>query len=97
MIHNRFSKTSRIDLIDIWLQRISAPLHISIDYDDDLTKVAIGKIKNSRLWNCCWLNKKLVTLIDVADISDLVEGITEGAIMPAIQRSEVELFKTDYF
>ncbi len=96
MIRNRYGKTSKIDLIDIWLQRISAPMHISIDYDDDLTKVAIGRVKNSKLWNCYWLKKELVSLLDIADISGLVKGIKEGAIMPAIQRSEVELFKTDY-
>jgi len=96
-IHNRFIKTSKIDLVDIWLQRISAPLQIPIGYNDDLTKVVAKKKKNSILWNCDWLDENLVVLIDSADISRLNEELEENAIAPAIQRSEVELFKIDYF
>jgi len=96
-IHNRFSLIPKTGLIDIWLQRISAPLNIYISYNDKLTKVALGEISNSKLWNCVWLKEEVIKLIDFADVSSLPKRIKEKSISPVIQRDEVELFKIDYF
>ncbi len=95
-IHNRFNKIPKTGLIDIWLQRISAPLSINISYNDNITKVALGEIKNSDLWSCDWLKKEIVDLINSANLSSLSTKIKEKSISPVIQRSEVELFKVDY-
>lgn len=95
-IHNRFSKIPKTGLIDIWLQRISAPLNISINYSDKITKVALGEIKNSDLWSCVWLKEEAVNLINSTDLSSLSKKIKDKSISPVIQREEVELFKVDY-
>src|SRR3989344_4693913 len=95
-IHNRFNKIQMKGLIDIWLQRISAPLNISISYSDNITKIALGEIKNSDLWNCSWLKKEVVNLINSVDLSSLSKRILEKSISPVIQSEEVELFKVDY-
>lgn len=95
-IHNRFNKIPKTGLIDIWLQRISAPLNIPISYSDNITKIALGEIENSDLWNCSWLKKEVVNLINSADLSSLSKRIEEKSISPVIQREEVELFKVDY-
>lgn len=96
-IHNRFNKIPKTGLIDIWLQRISAPLNIPISYSDNITKIALGEIKNSDLWNCSWLKKEVVKLINSAALSSLSKKIEEKSISPVVQREEVELFKADYF
>jgi len=96
-MHNRFKSIPQTGLIDIWLQRISAPSGINIDYSDNLTKIALGKIKNSELWCCDWLKDEVISLLDVASISSLKEKIENKTISPIIQRSEVELFKDGYF
>lgn len=96
-MHNRFKNIPQTGLIDIWLQRISVPSGVTIDYTDNLTKVALGKIKNSELWCCDWLKEEIIKLIDLAPISKLNEKIEDKTISPVIQRSEVELFKDGYF
>lgn len=96
-IHNRFSKIPKTGLIDIWLQRISAPLNISINYSNKLTKVALGEVNNSKLWNCSWLSKEAIKVIDFVAISTLPKEIKEKSISPVIQRKEVELFNVNYF
>lgn len=96
-IHTRFNKIPKTGLVDIWLQRISAPLNVSINYRDKLTKVALGKISNAELWNCDWLKKEVINLINTAKVSSLVDEIKANSISPVMKREEVELFKVDYF
>ena len=96
-MHHRFKKIPQTGLIDIWLQRISAPLEIDIDYSDNLTKVAVGKMKNSELWECAWLKDEIKNLIDLVPVSTLSQKLKDKVLSPVIQKSEVELFKKGYF
>ncbi|HSW97481.1 MAG TPA: RNA-directed DNA polymerase, partial [Candidatus Saccharimonadales bacterium] len=96
-IHNRFKKIPQTGLIDIWLQRISEPSGITIDYTDNLTKVALGIIKNSDLWYSFWLRDEVTNLINLANVSTFSRELKEKKISSVIQRDEVELFKVAYF
>jgi RNA-directed DNA polymerase len=97
LIIKKFERIPNAGLIDVWLQRISAPLGINIEYKDDLTKAALGKINNSELWNSDWLEKEVRKSMDVADISDLQSELDNETISPIIERAEVELFRAIYF
>lgn len=96
MIHSKFQKIPNTSLIDVWLQRISAPLGVEINYTDNLTKVALQKIDNSQIWNSQWLNDEISKKINSVKISNLKEEIENKTISPVIPRSEVELFRLIY-
>lgn len=95
-IHNKFNSIPNTGLIDIWLQRISAPLDVSFRYKDSLTKIAINKIKNTSLWESNWLKDEIVDIINSSDISTLKASLDNKTIDPVISRKEVELFKLSY-
>lgn len=96
-IHNKFKTIPQTGFIDIWLQRISAPLGIYVNYSDSLTKIALEKINNSDLWKCDWLKDEVKNVINLAKISDFKIKLEKKTISPVIQREEVELFKIGYF
>jgi hypothetical protein len=96
MIHKKFKNIPHTSLIDIWLQRISAPLGVTIPYDDKITKLALGNINNSGIWECSWLSANIVKLINIPRVSSLVEKLESNSLPTIIPRSEVELFKINY-
>ncbi len=96
-IINKFDRIPNSGLIDIWLQRISAPLGIKMQYKDALTKAALSEVDNDALWNCDWLNKDIKDSVNLADISDLKSELDNKTITPIIEREEVELFRAVYF
>lgn len=96
MIHRKFTKIPNTSFIEIWLQRISAPLGVSIKYKDKLTKLAEEKIKNSNFWESSWLNKDITKLMDMALVSKLNTKLEQKELLPVIQRDEVELFRIHY-
>lgn len=96
LIYAKFKKISNTGLIDVWLQRISLPLGIDIDYENILSKVAIGKYKNSKLWESSWLNDTIIDIINSVEISGLKNILEKEALSPVISREEVELFRTSY-
>jgi RNA-directed DNA polymerase len=92
-IHDKYKKIPNTSYIDVWLQRISAPSNIDIEYKDKLTKIAILEIKNNELWNCLWLDKQIVSEFNSVKISNLKDKIEKKEITPVVTRKEVELFK----
>lgn len=97
LIVKKFDKIPNSGFIDIWLQRISAPLGIKVDYKDDLTKFALNKFESSQLWNSGWLDDSIKNIMDAADISMLDFNLKNNQLSPVIEREEVELFKISYF
>ena len=96
MIHGKFKKIPNTSLIDVWLQRIAAPFGVEIDYNDNLTKVALQEIDNDKIWESSWLDEEIVKNINLVRISDLKDEIENKTISPIISRSEVELFRLNY-
>lgn len=93
----KFDDIPNSGLIDIWLQRISAPLGLRHDYSDLFTKVAVGTEDIASLWNNEWLNEDGVLYINNADISKLEKQINEESITYVVQRKEFELYRiADY-
>ncbi|MES2223902.1 MAG: RNA-directed DNA polymerase [Patescibacteria group bacterium] len=92
-IHRKFKNIPNTGLIDIWLQRITAPRNIKIKYSDNLTKIAVGRIINSKIWEFSWLDKGTVDVLNLVSISTLNQQVKEGALSRTIDRKEVELFK----
>lgn len=97
LIINKFSKMPNIGFIDVWLQRISAPIGIEVGYKDRLTKLNLAEINNSELWNCDWLKKPIKDSIDIGDVSQLKYQLDNKLITPVIERAEVETFRKVYF
>jgi len=95
-IINKFSILPNVGLVDLWLQRISAPLGVEHSYKDRLTELVLEKIKNSELWNCEWLDDEVAGIMDTADISELPSKLASKTITPVIEREEVELFRVNY-
>jgi hypothetical protein len=96
MIHEKFKKVPNTSFIDIWLQRISAPLGVDISYKDKVTEWALRRVSNSDIWECAWLNSDIIQLINAASVSNLADRIAVGDLSPVIPRSEVELFRLPY-
>jgi RNA-directed DNA polymerase len=96
MIIKKFSILPNVGLVDLWLQRISAPLGVEHNYKDKLTELVTEDIKSSQLWNCEWLDDDVAAIMDTADISDLPSRLSSNTISPVIEREEVELFRVDY-
>jgi len=96
MIYNKFQEMPNTSLIDVWLQRITAPLKIKISYFDNLTKIALQEIKNSDIWESRWLNSKIVQEMDLITISKLKKKVEDDSISPVISRAEVQLFRLNY-
>lgn len=93
----KFEGIPNAGLIDIWLQRISAPLGVRHEYEDGFTDVAVGRRNASSLWNNEWLDEDGIAYIDNADISTLEKEIDEETISYVIQREEFELYRVaDY-
>lgn len=95
-IIEKFSDIPNAGLIDVWLQRISAPMGLEVAFQDKFTKAALGEVRNSELWNSDWLKKESIKTIDFASISDLPQKIEDKTITPVIEREEFELYKIVY-
>lgn len=95
-IVEKFKNIPNSGLIDVWLQRISAPMQLDIAYQDILTKAALGKVKNSALWNSEWLEEESANIVNFADISILPDQLEYKTITPVIERAEFELYKISY-
>jgi hypothetical protein len=97
LIVEKFKNIPNSSFVDIWLQRISAPIGLDLDYTDKFTKVAIAKLKNTDIWGSEWLNSDVRLIMDGTDISDLPNELENKTISPVIDRKEVELFRVNYF
>jgi hypothetical protein len=95
-IHKKFLRIPNSSLIDVWLQRISTPLKIDIDYRDKLTKAAVKKLDNLKIWNSEWLDGQISEKIRMVAISNLNEEIADNKISRTISRPEFELFRVNY-
>ncbi len=96
LIHEKFERVPNTGFIDIWLQRIAAPLGVEVEYKDVLTEAALGKVSNSSLWNCDWLEESVVNQLNAPLISSLKERLESKTIPAVISRHEVELFRLPY-
>jgi hypothetical protein len=92
-IIKKFDGIPNAGLLDIWLQRISAPLGIKNNYNDPFTLIATGEMSNSKLWNNEWLEDEGILYIDNADVSSLQYEIETEAISYVINRDEFELYR----
>ncbi len=96
MIYNKFERVPNTSFIDVWLQRISAPLGLDLPYKDKLTSLALKKICCSNLWESSWLDDTIMQLLDCVSISDLPIKIENNELPAVIPRTEVELFRLNY-
>lgn len=96
MIHRKFKIIPNTGFIDVWLQRISAPLGIATDYNDPITKLALNLIPNSQIWESSWLSDDIASLLDSFEVSNLKTLLDNESLPSVIPRKEVELFKMSY-
>ena len=95
-IHEKFKTIPNSSLIDVWLQRIAAPLGVHILYNDKLTKIATNEIKNSDIWKSDWMIQDVYDTVNSVEISRLNKDIRDRKIPRIIPRTEVQLFKLVY-
>jgi len=96
-IINKFDSIPNSGLIDIWLQRISAPMGVDHDYTDQFTRVVLSSQVNASLWNNDWLEIEGVDYINAAEISSLADKLDKNTISYVIERKEFELYRVaDY-
>lgn len=96
-IHKKFIDLPNSGLIDIWLQRITAPSNMKVKFVSEITEVAIGQKNNSDIWNCEWLKDEHVALFNAIEISSLDNDIAEKIITPVISDEEFKLFRRDEY
>lgn len=97
MIIGKFTDLPNVGLIEIWLQRIAAPLKVDHIFADPLTKRALDKISNSDLWECGWLADDVVGALNAADLSKLASDLVSETISPTISKEEVEMFRSHHY
>jgi hypothetical protein len=95
-IHSKFQSIPNSDLIDIWLQRITAPAKMKMHYTSALTDVIIGNKNNSVLWNSDFLDDSTAKIINEVKISSLESLIDDNEISFVIEPEEFQLFGPDY-
>lgn len=79
--------------LDMWMQRISEPMRVDIDYDNVLTKIVTHELDNSVLWNSEWLIDEAIDYINTADVSSLPGRMERNEISYVIDREEFELYR----
>lgn len=88
-----YSKMNRIPhngYLEVWLQRVTKPKAVGIDYDSEEKLCRIVNRQNIDLWNNDWIrNKKLIAALNPANI--VVRDAAESA--EVVTPKEVELFK----
>jgi reverse transcriptase-like protein len=94
MIIKKFESLPNVSFIEIWLQRIAAPLKVSHVFTDPLTEVALSHIDNIRLWESSWLLDDAVRTINAADLSNLAFELENETISPTISKEEVQTFRS---
>lgn len=91
-LHRKFGLLPNSGLSEIWLQRISIPNRIDIEYKETLCKI-VGKT-NCRLFNTDWINNKKITkCINSVNFINTTELENIDTI---INSNEVSLFNFDY-
>lgn len=89
-VYRKMSRVPYNGYLEVWLQRVTKPKAVGIDYDSTEALCGIVNGKKLELWNNSWVgNKKLLSALDtskivVKDATDSPEVMTPG---------EVELFK----
>ncbi len=95
-MHEKFKTIPNSSLIDVWLQRISAPMGLEMKYSDILTEVAKENLDNLRIWESTWLDEKITDIIKSEKISSLNDDIKNKELPKIISRAEVQLFRLSY-
>lgn len=90
-IRMKFEKLPNTGHLDIYLQRISAPINQKMPYDSPLCKIVAGE--KIDVWNTNWLKGNLKKLIDKFEVFDqqILDGLTSS-----IPKTEVDLFTIHY-
>lgn len=97
MVIDKFAGLPNVGFIEIWLQRITAPLGVNYAFTDKLTKVALSNIDNIDLWESSWLEDGVVEALNEAALSELPAQLAEKTISPTISKKEVEMFRSQHY
>jgi hypothetical protein len=88
-VHNKMGRVPYNGYLQIWLQRVTKPKAVGLDFDSEepICKIVDGKTPD--LWENSWINSQdLVTALKVSNI--LVKEASETS--EVVQPKEVELF-----
>jgi RNA-directed DNA polymerase len=97
LIIGKFANLPNVGFIEIWLQRIAAPLRVPYVFTDPLTGVALGSTSNSKLWESAWLEDSILKAVDAVEISELPAKLADNSITPTISKKEVETFRSRHY
>ena len=91
-ILKRFSRIPNTEHLEIWLQRISIPFTLRIDYPSSLCRLVSGKTEP--IWNIDWISS--TALKKAIGKTAIVDKATLDAMNPVIPIQEVEMFHLLY-
>lgn len=87
-IKDKFSLIPNTGHMQIWLQRVTLPLHRSIVFDEPICKLVAGS--TSSLWNNDWISSN--ELRAAVDATKIVDESIRDELAPVIPLKEVEVF-----
>ena len=95
-MNNLFKKLNLLPnsgLFEIWLQRITMPNSIKIDYKDGLCK----KIENNsiQIFNTSWINN--LGCKHIIEKAEYIDYTILNSIDSVIKSEEIEIYKNDYY
>jgi len=90
-IKKKFEKLPNTGHLQIWIQRLTIKIDITIEYEEKLCQ----KVKNNKvqLWNSDWLSDSLKIIVDLTEI---IDNNKIEKLEPVIDANEVALFKQYY-
>lgn len=93
-IQSKLSLVPNTGMLDIWLQRATYKINPSLEFDEPLTRIVAGILKENTIWESGWAVDDLKEIILKTPIIDM-ESLEQ---MPkAIPKKEVELFRSPVF
>lgn len=92
-IVKKFSKLPNTGYMHVWLQRISLPMQIAVEYEEKLCEIANGSDTGS-IWNSVWITgRDLKQIVERSIIND--EKL--DSLSDIIEPEEYELFLEDFY
>lgn len=98
MIFNKFSSCSHSSVMNIFLQRISLPYHISDDFCEKICKCVISEINgiNAYLWNFDWIECPKC-FMDIVLSQKFINKRKIENLKKVINRDEIDIFSNNVY
>ena len=89
-IYRKFSQIPNTGHMQVWLQRISHPVHPELDFDESLCRLVGQKDEPPKIWNNNWISSR--SLRKAIDANKMIDRDELEGIQPVVSAEEVEQF-----